>query len=205
MDLPFYYESLSMKACEDLLIQKGKNGSFLLRNSESLPGVICLCVLFQRMIYTYRIFQISDGYFKIQTAYGAGELVFKTMRDLIANFEKPNQGIRTRLRFPVQKERPSQRIRRSRMEEVYAEVEDRDYVDVLPSRQDSTSQKSTAESITQRPKKWLPASKATITHWVKEVISLAYILAGKYPLLVLKARSTRSLAASWAEGESNIL
>nr|XP_033797417.1 SH2 domain-containing protein 1B [Geotrypetes seraphini] len=149
MDLPFYHGSLSKKACEDLLIQKGKNGSFLLRNSESAPGVICLCVFFQRIIYTYRIFQNNDGYFKIETASGVEEEVFKTMKDLIAKFEKPNQGIRIQLRFPVMKETASKTIRTSQMEEDYAEVEDRDYVIVLPSRQENTSQRSTAESISQ--------------------------------------------------------
>ncbi|XP_029433900.1 SH2 domain-containing protein 1B [Rhinatrema bivittatum] len=156
MDLPFYHESLSKKACEDLLIQKRRNGSFLLRDSESVPGVLCLCVLFQRIIYTYRIFQNREGYFKIETAYGVKEQVFKTMKDLIANYERPNQGIRSQLRFPVLKER----IRRSKMQEEYAEIEDRDYVVVLPSRQarKKTDQRSTVEPTRQ------PSSSSASTH-----------------------------------------
>lgn len=44
MDLPYYHGPLSKTDCESLLLSKGVDGNFLLRDSESVPGVLCLCV-----------------------------------------------------------------------------------------------------------------------------------------------------------------
>uniref|UniRef100_F6ZFC4 SH2 domain-containing protein n=1 Tax=Monodelphis domestica TaxID=13616 RepID=F6ZFC4_MONDO len=52
MDLPFYHGPLSKRACERLLLQEGKDGKFLLRDSESLPGVLCLCVFFTLLLFS---------------------------------------------------------------------------------------------------------------------------------------------------------
>ncbi|KAG8587271.1 hypothetical protein GDO81_005619 [Engystomops pustulosus] len=66
MDLPCYHGNISIKTCENLLLQKGKNGSYLLRDSESVPGALCLCILYGRLIYTYRIFPTVNGQYTIQ-------------------------------------------------------------------------------------------------------------------------------------------
>ena len=47
-------------------------------------------------------------------------------------------------------------------------------------------------------KKGQQATKASISRWIRQAISLSYTLAGR-PVPVIKAHSTRSLAASWAE------
>lgn len=44
MDLPYYHGPLSKKDCEGLLLSPRADGRFLLRDSESVPGVLCLCV-----------------------------------------------------------------------------------------------------------------------------------------------------------------
>ncbi|XP_012624093.1 SH2 domain-containing protein 1B isoform X1 [Microcebus murinus] len=44
MDLLCYHGPLSKRDCETLLLQEGVDGNFLLRDSESMPGVLCLCV-----------------------------------------------------------------------------------------------------------------------------------------------------------------
>ncbi|XP_046763788.1 SH2 domain-containing protein 1B isoform X2 [Gallus gallus] len=45
MEFPFFHGKISRKACEDLLCKKGKNGSYLIRESETVAGALCLCVL----------------------------------------------------------------------------------------------------------------------------------------------------------------
>ncbi|KAM4795923.1 SH2 domain-containing protein 1B-like [Rhinophrynus dorsalis] len=148
MDLPFYHGRISKKTGENLLIQHGKNGSYLIRDSESIDGVFCLCILFGRLIYTYRIFQDNNGYYKIQTAIGVKEKIFKEIRDLVANYEKPDQGLVHSLLYPVYKEMSMQIFLQSSTtkklvsEETYAEVDDRVYVEVLPSKTVITNPKT---------------------------------------------------------------
>ncbi|XP_050189312.1 SH2 domain-containing protein 1B [Myiozetetes cayanensis] len=134
MELPFFHGKITKKTCEELLGKKRKNGSYLIRESESMEGALCLCVFFENLIYTYRIFREHQGYFRIQTSEGDPERVFRTLKDLIYAFEKPDQGLITNLRYPVKKQKASQRSQRfsSGMDKVYGEIDDGDYVTVLP-------------------------------------------------------------------------
>ncbi|NXJ05723.1 SH21B protein, partial [Odontophorus gujanensis] len=104
-----FHGKLSRKACEELLCKEGKNGSYLIRESESVAGALCLCVFFEEVIYTYRIFREYEGNYKIQTCEGVPEKTFRTLKDLIYNYEKPNQGLVTKLRYPVKKNSPLKR------------------------------------------------------------------------------------------------
>uniref|UniRef100_A0A8B9U3V5 SH2 domain-containing protein n=1 Tax=Anas zonorhyncha TaxID=75864 RepID=A0A8B9U3V5_9AVES len=101
---PFFHGKITRKACEELLCKNGKNGSYLIRESESVEGAFyCLCLL------TNFIF------LSLQTSEGIPEKVFRTLKDLIYNYEKPNQGLVTNLRYPVKKTRPLQRSRRLKL------------------------------------------------------------------------------------------
>ncbi|KFQ58447.1 SH2 domain-containing protein 1B, partial [Pelecanus crispus] len=94
---------------EEPVIRNGKNGSYLIRESESMEGALCLCVFFEGIIYTYRIFREHHGYFRIQTSEGVPERLFRTLKDLIYTYEKPNQGLITNLHYPVKKPKALQR------------------------------------------------------------------------------------------------
>uniref|UniRef100_A0A8C5LLC3 SH2 domain-containing protein n=1 Tax=Leptobrachium leishanense TaxID=445787 RepID=A0A8C5LLC3_9ANUR len=141
MEVPFYHGPISKQACEILLMRRGKNGSYLLRDSETIPGVFCLSILSGRLIYTYRIYKTSNGFYRIQTAEGVKEKLFKDIYELVANYEKPNQGVAQCLLHPVKVEITSQcsidhtgfRTHSEEIEDTYAEVDDREYVHVFPS------------------------------------------------------------------------
>ncbi|XP_044532220.1 SH2 domain-containing protein 1B [Gracilinanus agilis] len=134
MDLPFYHGPLSKQACEKLLLQEKKDGKFLLRDSESVPGALCLCVLFQKKIYTYRIRKEKHGYYTIETAEGVRREVFPNLKELISKFEKPNQGLVVHLCYAVEKNNVYQRCTNPQTAscDVYANFSDDDYVEVLP-------------------------------------------------------------------------
>ncbi|NWJ09154.1 SH21B protein, partial [Crypturellus undulatus] len=104
-----FHGKITRRTCEELLTKKGKNGSYLIRESETVAGALCLCVFFEEIIYTYRIFREHQGYFRIQTSEGVPERTFRTLKDLIYTYEKPNQGLVTNLRYPVMKSKPPQR------------------------------------------------------------------------------------------------
>ncbi|XP_010222211.1 PREDICTED: SH2 domain-containing protein 1B [Tinamus guttatus] len=112
MEFPFFHGKITRTTCEELLSKKGKNGSYLIRESETVAGALCLCVFFEDIIYTYRIFREHQGYFRIQTSEGVPERTFRTLKDLIYTYEKPNQGLITNLRYPVMKHKPPQRSSR---------------------------------------------------------------------------------------------
>ncbi|XP_077012832.1 SH2 domain-containing protein 1B isoform X2 [Tamandua tetradactyla] len=112
LDLPYYHGPLNKRDCETLLLNGGVDGNFLLRDSESVPGVLCLCVSFKNFIYTYRIFKEKYGYYKIQVAEGAQKQLFPNLEELISKFQKPNQGLVVHLLNPIRRARPSLRCRR---------------------------------------------------------------------------------------------
>ncbi|XP_026955004.1 SH2 domain-containing protein 1B isoform X1 [Sagmatias obliquidens] len=133
MDLPYYHGPLSKQDCETLLLKEGGDGNFLLRDSESMPGVLCLCVSFKKLVYTYRIFKEKHGYYNIQTVEGAQRQTFPNLEELISKFEKPNQGLVVHLLRPIKRTCPSLRWRRSKiqLDGIY-ENSNSDYVAVLP-------------------------------------------------------------------------
>lgn len=45
VDIPVYHENLNKRDCEELLGRTGLDGAFLIRDSETIQGAMCLCVL----------------------------------------------------------------------------------------------------------------------------------------------------------------
>ncbi|KAA8588783.1 hypothetical protein FQN60_010128 [Etheostoma spectabile] len=62
----WYHRDISRVHAEDLLARAGRDGSYLVRDSESVPGAYALCLLFQRHVHTYRILPDADGLLAVQ-------------------------------------------------------------------------------------------------------------------------------------------
>ncbi|XP_047440579.1 SH2 domain-containing protein 1A-like [Mugil cephalus] len=106
--LPVYHGPIGKEEGERRLGQDGRNGSYLIRNSDSVPGVYCLCVLFDGYVYTYRIHQDDAGSWAADTTPGVQRRYFRQIKNLIAAFQKPGQGIAMPLLYPVTAQRPAQ-------------------------------------------------------------------------------------------------
>nr|XP_032801346.1 phosphatidylinositol 3,4,5-trisphosphate 5-phosphatase 2-like [Petromyzon marinus] len=66
VSMPWYHQDLTRVKAEQLLLQDGQDGCFLVRNSESIPGVYGLCVLHQNVVHSYRIMPDEDGMLAVQ-------------------------------------------------------------------------------------------------------------------------------------------
>ncbi|KAJ8010773.1 hypothetical protein DPEC_G00078630 [Dallia pectoralis] len=131
--LPVYHGAISKTECEQILGQKGKDGAYLVRDSETIAGAMCLCVYKQQVVHTYRILQTHTGNYTLQTASGVEERFFKTLEELIRHYKHRRQGLAQHLRHSVKRKTVLQ-IPAPHVLDEEADYEnvDSDYVVVLP-------------------------------------------------------------------------
>ncbi|KAM9337593.1 SH2 domain-containing protein 1B [Symphorus nematophorus] len=98
-----YHGAITKQECEDLLGKKNKDGAYLIRDSETIQGAMCLCVYKQRVVYTYRLLRTHTGQYTLMTAGGLTETYFKNLDDLIRHYKRRNQGLAVHLRHSVKR------------------------------------------------------------------------------------------------------
>ncbi|XP_060049789.1 phosphatidylinositol 3,4,5-trisphosphate 5-phosphatase 1 isoform X2 [Erinaceus europaeus] len=93
--------NITRSKAEELLSRTGKDGSFLVRASESISRAYALCVLYRNCVYTYRILPNEDDKFTVQASEGVPMRLFTKLDQLIEFYRKENMGLVTHLQYPV--------------------------------------------------------------------------------------------------------
>ncbi|XP_033936620.1 phosphatidylinositol 3,4,5-trisphosphate 5-phosphatase 1 isoform X1 [Pseudochaenichthys georgianus] len=101
---PWCHGTISRSKAEDLLSKAARDGSFLIRASESIQGAYALCVLYQNCVYTYRILPDEDTKLSVQASEGVPIRFFSVLTELVEAYQSPNMGLVTHLQYPVHRE-----------------------------------------------------------------------------------------------------
>ncbi|XP_042339626.1 phosphatidylinositol 3,4,5-trisphosphate 5-phosphatase 1 [Plectropomus leopardus] len=101
---PWCHGNITRSKAEDLLSKAARDGSFLIRASESIQGAYALCVLYQNCVYTYRILPSEDKRLSVQASEGVPIRFFSMLPELVEAYYSPNMGLVTHLQYPVQRE-----------------------------------------------------------------------------------------------------
>ncbi|XP_048811018.1 phosphatidylinositol 3,4,5-trisphosphate 5-phosphatase 1 isoform X2 [Lagopus muta] len=104
MDQCWYHGNITRSRAEDLLSKIGKDGSFLVRASESIASAYALCVLFRNCVYTYRILPDKEKRLIVQASEGVPVKCFDNLEELIEFYKKENMGLVWHLKYPVPRE-----------------------------------------------------------------------------------------------------
>ncbi|XP_054647558.1 SH2 domain-containing protein 1A-like isoform X2 [Dunckerocampus dactyliophorus] len=100
-NLSVYHGPIGKTEGERRLALDGRNGCYLIRNSDSVPDVYCLCVLCNGTVYTYRLHKHGGCSWAAETIPGVQKRYFRQIKNLIAAFQQPAQGIAMPLLYPV--------------------------------------------------------------------------------------------------------
>ncbi|KAF4075094.1 hypothetical protein AMELA_G00230710 [Ameiurus melas] len=96
-----YYGQIGQTDVERLLGKYGKDGSFLLRDSQSERGALCLCVRKTPFVHTYRIVHAPQGW-AVETENKEKTQWFQSLDKLIESYKTTPHNM-VPLLYPLEK------------------------------------------------------------------------------------------------------
>ncbi|XP_041483163.1 phosphatidylinositol 3,4,5-trisphosphate 5-phosphatase 1-like isoform X3 [Lytechinus variegatus] len=101
---PWYHGRISRLETESLLQKTGKDGSFIVRDSENIKGAYVLSVLCEGRIYQYRIVPDSEGpgYLMKSSDPNSKFHPFSNLSELVNSYRIVNNGLCCPLQHPVE-------------------------------------------------------------------------------------------------------
>ncbi|KAJ7381404.1 Phosphatidylinositol 3,4,5-trisphosphate 5-phosphatase 1 [Desmophyllum pertusum] len=102
MSFPWHLPSINRLRAEELLLNTGINGSFIIRDSESVSNAHVLCLLHEGRIHHYRILRNeNNGNFYMQAVPGVSANAFSKLEHLVTYYSQGHQGLPCELRQPA--------------------------------------------------------------------------------------------------------
>ncbi|XP_029635939.1 phosphatidylinositol 3,4,5-trisphosphate 5-phosphatase 2A-like isoform X1 [Octopus sinensis] len=86
--MAFLHKGISRLQAEKRLLQNKEDGSFLIRESETVPGAYVLCLLCQGRVHKYRILPDLDGKLSVQSENSLLEPRFVDLSHLVQEYMK---------------------------------------------------------------------------------------------------------------------
>ncbi|XP_060755473.1 SH2 domain-containing protein 1A-like isoform X1 [Neoarius graeffei] len=115
-----YYGQIGQRDVEWLLGKYGKDGSFLLRDSQSERGALCLCVRKTPFVHTYRIVHSPQGW-ALETENKEKIQWFQSLDKLIESCKETPHNM-VPLLYPLEKSHVNEEKRQIGAESAYMEM-----------------------------------------------------------------------------------